>query len=260
MNEKVTQLPLPPGQLYSFRMGRRVYILVIAAMRPGLRHKRAEVIPISTISSEADQPIGAGASLNLHSAPAGVMNVSTTKSGRRSNMKTFAIDGENQVKALEFRAEGEPNAGPGAARFSSIDELAQKTREWPLARLVAVWNGLPGLTRLTRFTDRKTAVTRIWKALQDAAESTQASHTASAKRRGGRSKKALARAGTKKARILNLLKQPKGATVRELMRATGWQSHSVRGFISGHLVKRMELQVNSTRRSDGQRLYRIMRG
>lgn len=74
---------------------------------------------------------------------------------------------------------------------------------------------------------------------------------------GSRSKKALAREGSKKARILHLLKRPKGATLDDLIRATGWQSHSVRGFISGHLVKRMGLKVNSARRSDGQRLYRI---
>jgi hypothetical protein len=70
----------------------------------------------------------------------------------------------------------------------------------------------------------------------------------------------VAREGSKKARILTLLQQAKGATLDEIMRATGWQAHSVRGFISGNLGKRMGLKVNSTRRSGGERSYRILRG
>ena len=175
-------------------------------------------------------------------------------------MKRFTIDSENKVMALDSRVEAELYSTPSDAQFSSIDELAQVTRDWPLARLVGVWNGLPGLTPVSKFTDRRTAIARIWKALQDPVESTKASHAASAKRRGSRRTKAVAREGSKKARILSLLKQSKGATLPDLMSATGWQAHSVRGFISGHLVKRMGLKVNSTRRSGGQRSYHIIRG
>jgi NAD-dependent oxidoreductase involved in siderophore biosynthesis len=82
-------------------------------------------------------------------------------------MKTFIIDSEYKISARDSRADAEQNAVPSAAQFSSIDELAQLAHEWPLARLVAVWNGLPGLTPVSKFTDRKTAITRIWKALQD---------------------------------------------------------------------------------------------
>jgi len=79
------------------------------------------------------------------------------------------------------------------ARFSSIEELARVTQDWRLARLVAVWNGLPGLTSVSKFTDRRTAITRIWKALQDPVESTKFSHAASAKPHGSRRTKAVAR-------------------------------------------------------------------
>ena len=48
MSEKVTPFPLPPGQLFSFRMGGRDHILVIAPIKRGLKRKRAEVINIST--------------------------------------------------------------------------------------------------------------------------------------------------------------------------------------------------------------------
>ena len=169
-------------------------------------------------------------------------------------MKTFTIDMENKVGT-----EAEQTAAPGAKRFSSMEEFAEMTQDWPLSRLIAVWNGLPGVTAVRKFTDRKTAVTRIWKTLQSpAGEANGSAH--SAKRVGIRRKKATAREGSKKARILTLLKQPKGASLQEIMHATGWQAHSVRGFISGHLVKRMGLKVNSTRRSGGERSYQLMRG
>ena len=172
-------------------------------------------------------------------------------------MKTFAIDSENKVTTWDSRAEAEQKSTPGAAQVSTIDELAQITAQWPLARLVAVWNSLPRATPLMRFTDRKTAVARIWKTLQDPAESKNVSRPARGKGRIRR-KKTLAQEGTKKARILILLKRPKGATIDDIMDATGWQAHSVRGFISGNLVKRMGLKVNSTRPSGGARTYQIM--
>ena len=112
-------------------------------------------------------------------------------------MKTFIINSENKVTA---GAEREQSA-TRAARFSTIDELTEMTHAWPMARLVAVWNGLPGVTALSRFTDRNTAVARIWKTLQNAAESTKVSRPVRVKRRTG-SKKTLARERTKKARIL----------------------------------------------------------
>ena len=66
-----------------------------------------------------------------------------------------------------------------------------------------------------------------------------------------------ARDGSKKAEILALLRQPKGATLAEIMKATGWLAHSVRGFISGTLGKKMGLTVESVKREDGERVYSI---
>ena len=65
-------------------------------------------------------------------------------------------------------------------------------------------------------------------------------------------------AATKADQILALLRQPSGATLQSITKATGWQAHSVRGFISGHIVKKMGLQVKSVRR-DGERVYAIKR-
>jgi hypothetical protein len=61
---------------------------------------------------------------------------------------------------------------------------------------------------------------------------------------------------TKAGQIIAFLKQPTGATLEAIMAATGWQAHSVRGFISGHLVKKMKLRVRSLRQ-DGKRVYAI---
>ncbi|MBI4444758.1 MAG: DUF3489 domain-containing protein, partial [Acidobacteria bacterium] len=65
------------------------------------------------------------------------------------------------------------------------------------------------------------------------------------------------RAGSKKNEMIQLLKRPDGVTLQELMAATGWQGHSVRGFISAGVNKRMGLRVTSNRREDGQRVYRV---
>jgi uncharacterized protein DUF3489 len=65
--------------------------------------------------------------------------------------------------------------------------------------------------------------------------------------------------GTKTAKLLALLKRPCGATAKDLMKATDWQAHSVRGFLSGTLEKKMGLAVESTRRENGERQYKIKR-
>ena len=65
------------------------------------------------------------------------------------------------------------------------------------------------------------------------------------------------REGSKKAEIIVLLQQRNGVTLQELMTATGWQAHSVRGFISAAVGKKMGLHVDSGKREDGQRVYRI---
>ena len=64
--------------------------------------------------------------------------------------------------------------------------------------------------------------------------------------------------GTKTAKILALLKRPGGASLQQLRKATGWQAHSVRGFLSGTLKKNMGLRVTSTKPQDGERTYRII--
>src|SRR5208283_3494116 len=62
---------------------------------------------------------------------------------------------------------------------------------------------------------------------------------------------------SKKNIILDLLRRPKGATMAEIAKATDWQNHSIRGFISGNLTKKMGLTVESTKNEAGERTYRV---
>ncbi len=73
----------------------------------------------------------------------------------------------------------------------------------------------------------------------------------------GKTSPAAARPGTKQALMIDLLKRKKGATIEEIVAATGWQAHSVRGAISGTLKKKLGLAVTSERIGDGSRVYRI---
>src|SRR2546428_8284611 len=109
----------------------------------------------------------------------------------KSEMKTYTIDTENSITAHATK----PEAGEGET-FSSQQELASVVAEWPTDRLVEVWNGIPGLTPVKKFTDRKSAVSRIWKAIQSLDGGTPA-ETATAAPKGANKAKAAAKKGKK---------------------------------------------------------------
>lgn len=62
---------------------------------------------------------------------------------------------------------------------------------------------------------------------------------------------------TKLERLIALLSQPNGATIGEMMTATGWQQHSVRGFLAGTVKKKMGLALTSSKVAGNARRYRI---
>jgi hypothetical protein len=66
-----------------------------------------------------------------------------------------------------------------------------------------------------------------------------------------------AREGSKTAKVLDLLRRPDGATLPQIVKTTGWQPHSIRGFLSGILGKKMGLNVVSTKGENGERVYSI---
>src|SRR5260370_32641325 len=62
--------------------------------------------------------------------------------------------------------------------------------------------------------------------------------------------------GSKQSRVIAMLQSPTGATIAAVMKATGWQPHSVRGFLACVVRKRPKLELGSTK-VDGNRVYQI---
>ena len=65
--------------------------------------------------------------------------------------------------------------------------------------------------------------------------------------------------GSKQSRVIAMLQSPTGATIAAIVKTTGWQQHSVRGFLAGVVRKRLRLKLSS-KKVDGNRVYRIAGG
>src|SRR6476620_4400878 len=63
-------------------------------------------------------------------------------------------------------------------------------------------------------------------------------------------------AGSKQARVIEMLQSPTGMTIAAMMKETGWQQHSVRGFLAGVVRKKLKLKLDS-KKIDGSRVYRV---
>jgi hypothetical protein len=66
------------------------------------------------------------------------------------------------------------------------------------------------------------------------------------------------RAKSKQAEVLELLRRPQGSTIPAIMKATGWQQHSVRGFFAGVVRKKLGITLRSEKPDDGDPIYRIV--
>src|SRR5204863_6717445 len=75
----------------------------------------------------------------------------------------------------------------------------------------------------------------------------------------GNSKSKNAASDSKQSRVIAMLQSSSGTTIAAMMKVTGWQQHSVRGFLAGVVRKRLKLKLGS-KEVDGNRVYQITRG
>jgi hypothetical protein len=159
----------------------------------------------------------------------------------------------------------------GGVHFDSQETFESASTDWPMSRFVEIWNSIPGNTEIKKFQDRKRAVARTWKAIQQLASKEEPGKQEPAKsaRKGKAPKKTRAKLAAKavrtqsdrtnkKAQIIGMLKRAKGATLNEIVEATGWQRHTVRGFVSILGSKGGEA-IESSKNTAGERTYRIVK-
>jgi hypothetical protein len=115
----------------------------------------------------------------------------------------------------------------------------------------------PTLDRPSAVKVARAAQSKLVKKVRGGPKVGAAKKTSKAKPVGKPSRKAAA--GSKQDSVIALLQRPEGATLDNLVKATGWQPHSVRGFLAGTVRKKLKLQLQS-QKVDGRRTYRIKAG
>lgn len=193
-------------------------------------------------------------------------------------MPTFTIDTDNNITAHPT-AELAATEATGATAFGSQAAFAKLSGEWPLERLAEIWNGIPGQKPVKKFVERNKAVARIWRAIQTLAAPAEtgagkatenkakrrpankvskkkAKTAAKSSRKAAPKSSATAERSNKKAEVLAMMSRSQGATLAEIMTHTGWQAHTVRGFIS-ILGSKGGHSIESAKNEAGERTYKI---
>jgi head-tail adaptor len=174
---------------------------------------------------------------------------------RRNEVKSqmrFEVTSDNHI--LSITDDLQTEADERNSTFATEQELHELAGAWPMKRLIAIWNSFPGVQGVQKFENRTIAIGRIWRAIQPETERNRETAGRPSPRTAGRTRIAF-REGSKAAEVFTLLHRPGGATLDEIRTATGWQAHTVRGFISRTLRKQGR-RVRSFRK-DGQRVYRL---
>jgi hypothetical protein len=108
-------------------------------------------------------------------------------------------------------------------------------------RLLALWNALPGVEKRRKVGDRDGLIDQLWSAIEALPDPEPQSD---------------AKRASKQDAVVAMLRRSEGATVDEVVTATGWQRHTVRGVFSGTLKKKLGLTLVSAKEERG-RVYRI---
>ena len=146
-------------------------------------------------------------------------------------MRVYIINADDLIVSRETPVE----PGENKIFVASLDEL--RAARLSGKRLLALWNGLPGVDRLSKVGNREALLDRLWSALEALPDPQPAR-------------------ASKQAEVIALLRRPEGVTVDEVRAATGWQPHTVRGVFSGALKKKRGLAIVAGKEERG-RVYRI---
>jgi hypothetical protein len=115
----------------------------------------------------------------------------------------------------------------------------------------------PEKATLTEAAKAKKGAPKAKKATKTASKSAAKKEAKPASKNAAKAEARVPREFSKTAIVLDLLRRKDGATLAEIAKATNWQNHSIRGFISGTIGKKMGLKVESTKDENGGRTYRI---
>jgi len=160
-------------------------------------------------------------------------------------MMTFRIDHGHNSTAL---------ASAPQVRIRQVPKPVRPSKKLAGARVVEISTALSGQKPARKENNGKVARPTA----QSPAKRVGAPAKAEAgKRASGAQKAGTERARTKTAKVLELLKRPGGATLKQLMAVTKWQAHSVRGFLSAGLKKKRGLEIESRKGTVGDRSYSI---
>jgi hypothetical protein len=107
-------------------------------------------------------------------------------------------------------------------------------------RLVALWNALPGVEKRTKVGDRDARFDQLWSAIERLPDP-----------------QSEAKRPSKQDEVIAMLRRPEGATVEEVVSATGWQRHTVRGVFSGTLKKKLGLTLASAKEERGRVIFHL---
>jgi len=157
---------------------------------------------------------------------------------RRTPQKGLAINRKRSGTVGNFRA---PR---GALRSCPAGLIAEVGLRWCGARPSS--------------TERRISMSKSAKKRSPSKSASSAPSATPARRTAGDTRPESVNSGSKQSRVITMLESPAGATIVALMKATGWQPHSVRGFVAGVVRKRLKLELGSTK-VDGTRVYRITR-
>ena len=170
---------------------------------------------------------------------------------------------EHAVDQTEGRINWFPDGVKGGARQKVIAGLVNKAlitnnggQDWFVAAEGYDALGLPHRAPITLAALDAIIANAEIAASNDIDPEIEAAVTAIETKARAEAKTPRTRENSKQAQVIAMLKRPEGATIAQIMDATGWQAHSIRGAFAGAFKKKLGLDISSAK-GDGDRVYRI---